>query len=239
MPTRRITEHNRRAKKTNKAITESFNVFDDRVTVYRTTPSGDVWQFRMYVQDAQRYVRKSLRTRDKEIAYKRAEDEFIFYQSKLRNGEKLFSVTAQELVDKFLKNTDDTLVQTGQMSRGRFSNLKTQLKHYLQFVGKDSKIQNIDSKDFGTYHVFRKKAAVTLTTIRNESITIKSVYRFASENGLIAAAYKPAFPKLKIAKDETKREAYTVPEYRQLTAIGKNWHKEIRNGDYESVFYLR
>jgi integrase len=239
MQTRRIIDHNRRSPKSNKSIFDQFSIYDERVTIYRTKHSGDVWQFRMYVQDEQRYVRKSLRTRDKEIAIKRAEDEFIFYQSKLRNGEKLFSITASELVERYLNHVSSSLVATGQLSAGRFANIRTQLKHYVEFVGGNSKIQNVDQKFFGSYHVFRHQNKVTVTTVRNESITIKAMYRFAVEEGLIAAQYKPAFVKLKVPQNETRRDGYTILEYRQLTGVGKDWYKQSPNSKPEEIYYRR
>jgi hypothetical protein len=64
-------------------ISNAFDLFDGRIRIYQTTHSGNVWQFQMYVQTEQRYVRKSLKTRDKGIAAERAETMFIEYSSKI------------------------------------------------------------------------------------------------------------------------------------------------------------
>ena len=45
-------------------ISDSFERFDGQLRIYRTTHSGDVYQMSMYVKDEQKYVRKSLNTRD-------------------------------------------------------------------------------------------------------------------------------------------------------------------------------
>ena len=51
-------------KKSVVRISDAHELFDGRIRIYRTVKSGDVWQFRMYVQSEQRYVRESLRTRE-------------------------------------------------------------------------------------------------------------------------------------------------------------------------------
>jgi len=91
-----------RLKKSATRISDAYDLFDGRIRIYRTTNSGDVWQFLMYVQSEQRYVRKSLKTRDKEIAAERAEKMFIDYQARLIRNEKIFSITAKQLVEKYL-----------------------------------------------------------------------------------------------------------------------------------------
>jgi hypothetical protein len=100
MQTLRSTAKNKVSKeKTRKVVTratrisDALELFDGNIVVYRTTHSGDVWQFRMYVAEEKRYVRKSLKTRDKEIAITHAKREFIQYQAKIVAGEKVFSLT--------------------------------------------------------------------------------------------------------------------------------------------------
>jgi len=65
-------------KKSATRISDAYDLFDGRIRIYRTANSGDVWQFLMYVQSEQRYVRKSLKTRDKGIEAERAEKMIIY-----------------------------------------------------------------------------------------------------------------------------------------------------------------
>ena len=88
-----IDDNSLKSKNTKKKSTEKVSrrtdvteIFDGNVTIYKTTNSGDVYQFQMYVKDEQRYVRKSLKTRDKQVAISLAQKEFIFYQSKIIQG---------------------------------------------------------------------------------------------------------------------------------------------------------
>ena len=59
---------------------------DERVRILQTANSGDVWQFQMYIPSERRYLRKSLRTRDKKIAIDKAEKLFIETKKKIKNN---------------------------------------------------------------------------------------------------------------------------------------------------------
>lgn len=224
-------------------MSDVMDIFDGEVRIFRTTHSGDVWQMRMYVRDEQRYVRKSLKTRDKEIAVSLAKSEFIFYQAKIRNGEKLFSITAEELRTRYLEHVSE-LVGAGQLSAGRQTNIKTFTKHYLEFVGAKTKIQNIDRKKFQEYRAFRQKAKkdITMTVVVNESITVKQMYRWAKEQGLIAQNYELDYGKIKVQKNEVRRKGYSIEEYNRLVQIAGRWHMSVAknhpNRD-EEVYYRR
>ena len=62
--------------------TDSHSIFGDKGQIFRVAQSGDVWQFRMWIADEGKAVRKSLRTRDFEAAVARAETEVLEILSK-------------------------------------------------------------------------------------------------------------------------------------------------------------
>ena len=226
-----------------KRIFDSFERFDGKIRIFRTTHSGDVYQMSMYIKDEKRYVRKSLKTRDKETAIRIAEDEFIYYRSKLQMGEKIFSLTADELRNKYLEYIEKQ-VQENQLSVGRQTNIKTYTKHYLEFVGKNTKIQNIDRKKFQEYRSFRqsKKKDINMNVVQNESITIKQLYKFAKNEGFIQQNYELDFGKFKVNKNESSRIAYENKDYKQLVSVGMFWYKKVKenriNKD-EEIYYRR
>jgi len=238
-----------KTKKTNKyenrqkRIFDSFERFDGQLRIFRTTHSGDVYQMSMYIKDEKRYVRKSLKTRDKDIAIKRSEEEFIRYRSKIMNGEKIFSLTAEELRNKYLKYIEQE-VKENQISLGRQTNIKTFTKHYLDFVGKNTKILNIDKKEFQKYRSFRqsKKSDIRMTVVQNESITIKQMYKFAKNEGFINQNYELDFGKFRVDKNESSRVAYEVKDYKQLISISKYWDRKVSDAHVkrdEEIYYRR
>jgi len=158
-------------------------------------------------------------------------------------GEKLFSITAEELRTRYLKSVAE-LVSGNQISVGRESNIKTHIKHYVEFVGKAAKIQNIDKKFFQGYRQFRQsmKQDITMTAVVNETISIKQMYRWAAEEGLISATYIPNFGRINVRKNEVRRESFSIEDYTRLTTVGGKWYlkvpKDHPNRD-EEIYYRR
>ena len=217
---------------------EAFDIYDGEVKIYRTT--SKIWQFQMWISEEQKYVRETLRTENREDAIDNAKKKYIFYKAKIHNNEKIFSITAQELRDHFLIYVLDQ-VDNRQLSKGRLMNIKTYTKHYLDFVGKNTKIQNIDTKKFREYLAFRrmKKSDILATVVRNESITIKQMYAFGQSEGFLKQTYILDFGVIKVPKDESVREAYTSEEYKQLTIYSKNWYKAKDAQNDQEKYYRR
>jgi integrase len=232
-------------KRVRKAVrmSDEFDILDGEVRLFHTTHSGDIWQMRMHVPSEQKYVRKSLRTRDKEAAIKLARAEYISVSARIQNGEKIFSISAKELRDQYLVHIE-SLVKDNQISKGRAGNIKTYTKHYMDFVGSTTKIQNIKESQFQEYRSFRQKKipGITMTVVINESITIKQMYKWAAGKGMIQPGYLPDFGKIKARKNEVRRESFTVAEYQMLVSVGKNWFKSVPKDHpnrEEEIYYRR
>ena len=224
-------------------MSEVTEIYDGKIRIFRTTHSGDVWQMQMYVQSEQKYIRKSLKTRDKDSAVRIAQDDFIKYSAKILNGEKIFSLSAKELRDRYLTHVE-TLVDDSQISRGRANNIKTYTKHYMEFVGSTTKIQNVPQKFFQGYRAFRQRkiASITMTVVVNESITIKQLYKWSINEGLMPPNYLPDFGKINVKKNEVRRESFSVEDYMHLVTVGKNWYTKVPQGHPirdEEIYYRR
>ncbi len=224
-------------------MSDITDIYEGQIRIFRTTHSGDVYQLRMWIPEEQKYVRRTLKTRDKAEAIKLAQKEFILYQAKVLNGEKLFSLTADELRDRYLKYAKER-VEGNQISAGRYSNIRTFTKHYLEFVGKTSRIQNIPKLRFRDYRAFRQKklSTITMTVVRNEAITISQMYGWAVEQGYIAQAQFPDFGEIKVPRDEVRRKGYSIIEYKQILDIAKFWHQKAPKNHPErdkEIYYRR
>lgn len=222
-------------KQPNRTKKETFEILDGEVKIFRTT--SKIWQFQMWISEEQKYVRETLNTDNRDDAINLAKKKYILYSSKIQNNEKIFSITATELRDSFLDYVQKQ-VNNEQLSKGRAANIKTYTKHYLEFIGKNSKIQNVDSKKFREYLAFRrsKKSDILAIVIRNEAITIKQMYAFGQSEGFLKQTYNPDFGLIKVPKDEAVREAYTTEEYTQLINYSKNWYKAKAISDEEKYY---
>jgi len=210
-------------------MSDVTDIFDGEIRIYRTTQSGDVYQLRMWISEEKKYIRKSLRTRDKPTAISLAQKEYIAVKAKILNHEKIFSLSVEEFREKYLEYVQ-TLVDEKQIRSGRQTNIKTFTKHYQEFVGKKNKIQSISPKFFLGYRSFRQKKVpnITMTVVVNESITIKQMYKWGINEGLISGTSLPDFGKIKVQKHEVKRDGYTISEYNKLINTAKNGMKECQ-----------
>jgi integrase len=161
----------------------------------------------------------------------------------VKSGQKIFSIPISELREKYLVHVDE-LTRAGQISKGRQTNIKTYTRRCEEFLGKSTKIANVDRKKFQEYRAFRQKQlkTITMTVVRNESITIKQMYKWAANEGLIAPNYLPDFGLIRVPKQESVRDGYTVKEYKQLTAIASKWYSKVGKNDpnkNEKIFYRK
>ena len=218
-------KQNSESKKTG-YITAKHPIYGGKAQVLRFRHCGDAWYFRMWIPTEKKFVQHSLKERDYQLALEKAERDFIGFQAKVQQGEKIFSFSASELVEEFLLHLKERFVDTDQLSVGRYQNVKIHLNHYLDFIGLDESVQNIQRDRFRDYVKVRRKECpdMNLGTIRNEQITIRSMYKWALELGHITISAMPVFGKINIPKDEGKREGISLSEYRRLYAVSKNWH---------------
>jgi integrase len=224
-------------------MSDITDIYDGDIRIFRTTKSGDVFQLRMWISEEKKYIRKTLRTRDKQIAISLAQKEYISVKAKMLNGEKIFSPTAEEFKEKYLEYIQN-LVDDKQISEGRQSNIKTFTKHYVRFVGKNTKIQGINPKFFLKYREFRQKElkTITMTVVVNESITIKQMYKWAMNEGLVSPTSMPDYGRIKVQKNEVKREGYSISEYNKLIDIAKKWYEKVPKDHPkrdEEIYYRR
>ena len=103
-----------------------------KVQIYRDLQSGDVWQFRMWVTEEEKYVRKSLRTKDQDTAFQRAEDLVFKTLSDVASGRKIFGTTLQVLIKSFLDYRYKD-VEVGNITKGRWKTIESQTKHILNY----------------------------------------------------------------------------------------------------------
>ncbi|QPD02809.1 MAG: hypothetical protein Nkreftii_000583 [Candidatus Nitrospira kreftii] len=234
----------RKPSKLGPSLTAKHDVFGGKAIILRYRHCGDWWHFRMYVKGEHKYIQQALGTKDYDLAMERGEQRYIAYAARIQAGERLFSITAKELRERFLREVKERYVGTGRLSQGRLTNITVHTRHYLDFVGEQSKIQNIEPIFFRNYLVFRRQEqkGILLSTVRNEQITIASMYKFAVKEGLISHSTVPEFEKIKVPVDEARREGLTLNEFRKLKQVSEQWHKHVPQTAEkveEQIYYRR
>ena len=81
--------------------TDKIPILGSKAVIFKN--KYDVWQFRMYVKNARRYVEKSLRTKERALAEERAEDLYIEIRNDMKLGKSFFAITIKEGVALYLE----------------------------------------------------------------------------------------------------------------------------------------
>jgi len=85
--------------KSSKFYFDEHFICDGNVKICRTKESGKYYQFIMWVRGENKHFRKSLRETDLQTAIKKGQEFYIKLMGNIYRGEKVFSITMQELVD--------------------------------------------------------------------------------------------------------------------------------------------
>jgi len=94
----------------------------------------------MWLNDEQKYARKSLRTRSKVTAIEKAKRFYLEILADRQAGKRYFTLTTKQGVAKHIEHRQKD-VETGLIVSGRLSTIKTHLQHFLRIIGKETKRQ--------------------------------------------------------------------------------------------------
>ena len=135
----------------------------DEACIYKR---GEYWQFRMWLPKENKYARKSLRTRSEATAIEKGKAAYLEIYANLQQGKSYFSITTKEGVEKYLSFRKRD-VELGHIVSGRLSTIATHLQHFLSFIGKDTKLKELERTDCENYFYHRHKAT---TATSNKSL---------------------------------------------------------------------
>ena len=85
----------------------------------------------------------------------------------LQQGKTYFSITTKEGVTKYLEHRLRD-VESGLIVVGRHTTIKTHLQHWLEFIGKDTKLKGLDSTDCENYFQYRNR--ISGGTVKNLTV---------------------------------------------------------------------
>lgn len=224
--------------------TEKIEVLGGVAHILRTAINGDVWQFRTWLPNEGKYLRLSLRTKDKEVAIQKAQDKWIEVQALAQKGKKVFSPTIEEIVDLYLNDRSKD-VDSERITRGRHGTLVSHLRAGRRYLSNAGYIRggDLDSRSLMGYEDWRRKdhPEIKKVSISNELATIKHCLKYAHIEGLVDV---PAFTTKKIKVDEQvdvreiEARTFTHQEYERLTKYLRSWASK-KNCNDENEYILR
>ena len=206
------------------SIISKHLVLDGLATVLRTNQSGDVYQLRMYIRSEKKHFRISLKTRDLQTALARGREEAAKILSDVHSGRKIFGITLQELVEKYLEHRKRD-VDAGNIVIERLSTIKSMLKHLLALKGANSHLSELDKDSLFDWKLMRQgeSRAVKDVTLRNEQALLNHMIRWAYRNGLSHIS-EFHFAVLRLRQEQIgKRDSFSLPEYDELISFMRSW----------------
>jgi len=215
---------------------DEIAIYDEAVVYKR----GVYWQMRMWLQKEKKYARFSLRTRNRDTAIDKAKKYYHNIMAMQLNNKTYFSKTAKQGVELYLQQRQKD-VEIGEIVKGRLSTIKTHLEHWLDIIGRDTKLKELEITDCENYLYERtktkKKVNVSKSTIANEQSTINALIRWLykrKETEIEAFDFKP-FKQDDRGDERFRRNTFTDEEIvrikRELDAYITEGKKDLTDKD--------
>ena len=192
-------------------------IFDDAIIYKR----GEYWHLRYWLTKERKYARFSLKTTNLNTAKEVAKGHYHELKAKEYAGITYFSKTAKDGVAMYLeKRAKDINVN---ITKGRFSTIKTHLEHWLNFIKRDTKLKELQITDCEDYYIKRveskaKKKTLGIATIENEQSTInammKWLYKHKETN--IDGFEFTKFKRVDRGDDSLRRSSFTDEEMARI-----------------------
>ena len=203
-------------------------IFDDAVIYKR----GDYWQFRMWLTKERKYARFSLKTRSRATAEDKAKLHYHELMAGALAGKTYFSITTKIGVESYLEEREKEIGT--HIVIGRHRTLRTHLEHWLNVVGRDTKLKELQRTDCENYFLERtkgkKELQISQTTVANEQATINALMKWLYKRG---ETYIDGFdfrklPKVDTGDEGNRRNTFTDDEVERITAALGNYIKDAK-----------
>ena len=204
-------------------------LYDGESLIYKVKRSGDVFQFHMWIAKEKKHYRKSLRTKDYDIALQKAKQLTKELMSSEMNDQLVFSITVAELIKRYLAyRKNDIAIATG-ITHKRWTGMSSQLKYFSRILGAETQLSSIKQDALFEYATIRQNIKkCSMGTARNETSTFNSMIKFGYRNKLIHFE-KLFFKEIVIKADFVgRRDTFTEDEYDKLVRFMRSW-SNIKN----------
>lgn len=218
---------------------DEIAIFDDGCIYKR----GDYWHFRLWLRAENKYARKSLQTTNRATAIERGKKFYLELLANIELGKKYFSLTAKEGVQLYLEQREkDVTVRS--IVKGRHGTITTHLNHWLDFIGRDTKLKDLGRTacdDYFSERMAKAKRTLAHSTLHNEQGTINSMMKYLfRHNEVFIDSFD--FPKLNpyhIDNNKVKRQTLSIDEYNTLTKIMRVYASKTKSNLDDDEWRMR
>jgi len=219
-------------------------IYNSKAVIYQN--DYDVWQFRIWLADENKYFRQSLRTKDKAKAISDAEEMFEDIRYMKRKGRKVYSISIKKAVEMYIEDKSKYVGIDGAngIVKGRLVTIKSHLKHFLDYLHKDAKVKDLgvntllsyerEGEDI-SYELFRKRKGIADVTIRNEIASINACMSFLHEHreqlSDISSFKVPKIQSRKLDSDGeiVRRQTFTNEEWKTFYVAMRSYSAKKNN----------
>jgi site-specific recombinase XerD len=198
---------------------------------------NEYFHYRQWIAKENKYVRRTLKTKNKDTAIERGEKLAREILNDLDEGRKVFSITVKQGVEEYIEHRQKD-VEGKFIVAGRLTTIKTHLTHFLNYIHKDTKLREIDRRDAMQYFNWRRKGnrSIKSVTLSNEQSTINSFWKYCFEEQLVNFE-SLVFAKIKVNSDveQIRRSTFTNDEYRKLTNEMRSYCSKKSNDDEDEL----
>lgn len=202
-------------------------IFDEAVIYKRE----EIWQFRMWLPKERKYARLSLKTRNKSTAIDKAKQRYHELMAQQLQGKSYFSKTAKQGVEEYLAQRQKD-VDAGIIVKGRHGTIKTHLGHWLDFIGRDTKLKELERTDCENYFhdrtMTKRGIAISQTTVLNEQSTINAMMSWLykkKETSIEAFDFKK-LPRIDRGDESLRRSTFTDDEMVKILVVLERYLSE-------------
>jgi integrase len=225
-----------------------IEIMDGEAKIF--TNDFDIWQFRMWIREEKKHVRKSLKTKDKERALLEARKLYVKLLGQVESGQKLFGEKIELAIQPYLneKRSQIGLGDETTIVEGRYNTIATHLRHFCDYIGRGTKITDLDTSmlirytrdgEQTNYIQFRRNEGVKDVTIYNEMSTVGSCFTHLFELGHTSIR-KVQFPKKNkimdtVDRDAIRRQTFTRDEYKKFSVAMRSSYVALKKNNLKET----
>jgi integrase len=195
-------------------------IFDGAIIYTR----GKYYQFRMWLTNERKYARFSLKTTNHSTAKDKAKLYYHELMAKQLAGKTYFSKTTKQGVEQYLTQRQLD-VDAGLIVKGRLGTIKIHLNHWLEFIGRDTKLKELERTDCENYFLERTKKkkgiAISQATVVNEQSSINAMisWLFKRNETYIEAYDFKKLKKIDRGDEALRRSMFEVDEINKIKEV--------------------
>ena len=189
-------------------------------------------------------MRRSLGTRNRTTAIDKGKELYLELLANLKQGKTYFSIDAKKAVELYVAHRQKD-VDVGLIVPGRLGTIRAYLKNWLDFIGRDTKLKEMERTDCESYFHFCVKGAgrtaARQVTVQNEQSTINAMTDWLfkrGEAGIDGFDFRK-LPRIDMRHDAIRRSTFDQEEVEAIHQAIDGYCDRKRHGLDEEEWLTR